>query len=260
MDEPPEFYSHSNLVGFALVVLELLVIIPVSAHLFPGPMAPSSFALLQVTLAFLLVAALKLYVLMSNSIDPFGYGMAYSFALMVLCVEVWFREDPELFNGSLFHGYPTYLFHRPGETDTKAVVPLSGYTRVFGAWHAGGVCLCFWMHVLAQGFPIAQQTDVALALGALWGCWAFINQWRSIYGAAQFCQTGILFHSVTGPGCGLMAVWMVWFWQSHRPAGALLQQSESVVLGTMAAFGLCTVVWLATHERQEVASEKKKTF
>jgi len=258
MDESAEFYPQSNLVGFAIVVLEILVVIPVTAHLFPGPMAPGSFALLKATLAMALVAAAKLYVLMSHNIDPFGYGTAYSFALMVLCVEVWFREDPELFNGSKFRGFPIYLFHSPGDTGTKAVVPMPGYTRVFGAWHAGGVCLCFWMHVMAKGFPVAQKTEVALALGALWFCWAAINQWRSVYGAAQFCQAGILFHSVTGPGCGLMAVWMAWFWHSHRSAGTPFERAESVVLATLAAFGLCTALWLATQERREAASEKPK--
>jgi hypothetical protein len=249
---------NSNLVGLCLVAFELVALIPLSCHIFPGPMAPGSSTLIAATLTFAVVTTLKLKVLMEHDIDPFAYGTWYSFALMVLCVEVWFREDPSLFNGSKFtNGYPTYLFRQPGATQTKALVPMSGYTRVFGAWHAGGVCFCFFMHVLGSDFPRAQKAPTALALGLLWFIWAAINQWRSIYGAAQFCQMGILFHGLTGPGCGMEAYWMLHFWHQNRIPGDLTH-AESVLLGTVAAFVLCTVAWLAINERNEAVSEKKQ--
>lgn len=252
-----QFHPNSNLIGFCLVATELLALIPLSCHLFPGPMAPGSSALVAATLTFAVLAAAMLKLLVENDVDPFAYGTWYSFALMVLCVEVWFREDPELFNGSRLKGYPTYLFHQPRADGTKALVPMSEYARVFGSWHAGGVCLCFFVHVLGKDFPLPQKAQTALALGLLWAVWAAINQWRSIYGAAQFCQTGILFHSATGPGCGLLAYWMLYFWHTVRIPGDLTD-GECVLLGTVATFVLCSTAWLVTQERKEATSEKKQ--
>mmetsp|Transcript_20467 Transcript_20467/g.44427 ORF Transcript_20467/g.44427 Transcript_20467/m.44427 type:complete len:258 (+) Transcript_20467:68-841(+) len=225
--------SHSCLVGFCLIAFEIFVLIPLSAHLYPGPMAPGSSTLITATLGLAVIAAAKLAVLMENNIDPFMCGLWYSFALLVLCVEVWFRENPELLNGSRFKGYPIFLFHQPGGNGTKAIVPMPGYTRIFGAWHAGGVCLCFFMHVLGSGFPLEQKAQTALALGLLWAIWATINQWRSTYGASQFCQMGILFHSLTGPGCGLYAYWMLHFWLTNRSPGKFTG-GEFILLGTVA--------------------------
>lgn len=249
--------SYSCLVGFCLVAFEIVAFIPLSSHLYPGPMAPGSPTLITATLGLAVIAAAMLAVLIENNIDPFMYGAWYSFALMVLCVEVWFREDPELLNGSRFKGYPIFLFHKPGGDGTMAVVPMPGYTRVFGAWHAGGVCLCFFMHVLGSDFPLEQKAQTALALGLLWAIWATINQWRSIYGAAQFCQMGILFHSLTGPGCGLSAFWMVHFWLTNRTSGNFTS-GELILLGTVAAFVFCAAVWLCTNERKDAISEKKQ--
>lgn len=177
MEQPNEY---SCLIGFGLVIFEILIFIPLISYLCPGPMAPSSSNLIAATLIFALITAIMLKIVIVNNIDPFACGTWYSFALMVLCVEVWFREDPELFNGSRFKGYPIYLFHQPGGERTMAVVPMSGYTRIFGAWHAGGVCLCFFMHVLGSAFPLEQKSQTALALSLLWFIWASINQWRSI--------------------------------------------------------------------------------
>jgi len=220
-------------------------------------MVPGSSTLIAATFTFAVIVAVMLKVLMEYSIDPFAYGAWYSFALMVPCVEVWFREDPGLINGSTFKGYPVYMFHQPGGNGTKAIVPMPGYTRIYGSWHAGGVCLCFFMHVLGSDFPLEQKAQTALALGILWAIWAAINQWRSIYGAAQFCQMGILFHSLTGPGCGLCAYWMLHFWLMNRTPGSFTG-GEYILLGTVAVLVFCTAAWLAIEERKEAVSEKKE--
>merc|ERR1712045_207218 len=96
--------------------------------------------------------------------DPFPFGILYGGALMVLCIEVWFFEDPQLFNGSKLKGWPFFLFHQPGGSETKAPVPMTGFTRVFGSWHAGGVCISFFMHVLGNEFQEYERASVALAL------------------------------------------------------------------------------------------------
>ena len=247
--------AYSSLLGFGLVIFEILAFIPFISHLFPEPMAPGSSILITATLFLASITAGFLMLFITNNIDPFPCGAWYSFALMVLCVEVWFREDPELFNGSMFKGYPIYLFHNPGGSGTKAMVPMSAYTRVFGAWHAGGVCLCFFMHVLGTDFPLEQKSQTALALSLLWGIWASINQWRSVYGASQFCQASILFHSLTGPGCGLYAYWMMHFWYSNRTPGNFTG-GEWILLGTVTTFICCAIGWLFTHERKESVSDK----
>lgn len=254
MEQPD---SYSCLVGFCLVVFELFAFIPLSCYIFPGPMAPGSSTLVAATLIFAAVAAVMLKVLTESGVDPFAYGAWYSFALMILCAEVWFREDPELFNGSRFGGYPVYLFHRPGGGGTKAAVPMSGYARVFAAWHAGGVCLCFFVHVLGRDFPPEPKAQTALALGLLWAIWATINQWRSVYGAAQFCQMGVLFHGLTGPGCGLCAYWMLHFWLTNRPPKSFTD-GERILLGTVGAFLFCAAAWLAIEGRKKVGAEKKQ--
>lgn len=254
------FNSYSGLVGFCLVMLEIFVLIPLSCHVFPGPMAPGSSIFMTATLVFAAFTAFKLMILMSCDIDPFAYGTWYSFALMVLCVEVWFREDPELFNGSQFKGYPIFLFHQPGGSSTKASVPMAPYTRIFGSWHAGGVCLCFFMHVLGTDFPMEQKAQTALALGLLWIIWASINQWRSIFGAEEFCQMGILFHSLTGPGCGLIGYWMLHFWRTNRTPGNFTN-GELVLWGTVDAFVVGAAVWLHVkyQQRAETISENRKS-
>ncbi len=247
MEDP---YSHSYIVGFGVIALELLIFIPLLCHMFPGPMAPGSSILITATLILAGFSALKLMILMSFNIDPFAYGSWYSFCLMVLCVEVWFREDPELFNGSQFKGYPVFLFHQPGGNGTKATVPMAPYTRIFGTWHAGGVCLCFFMHVLGSDFPLEQKAQTALALGLLWVIWATINQWRSIFGEVEFCQMGILFHSLTGPGCGLCGYWMLHFWHKNRTPGNFTS-GELVLWSTVVVFMACAAVSLKIQQRHD---------
>lgn len=193
--------------------------------------------------------------LVKYNVDPYPYGILYSGTLMLVCVEVWYREDPQLSNGSHLKGYPFFFFHQPGATKTKAPVPMAGYTRVFGAWHAGGVCLCFFMHILGNDFPRAQKAQTSLALGLLFIIWGAINQWRSIYGAAQFCQMGIMFHSLVGPGCGLCGYWQLAFWQNNRTNEGLMT-GEIILLGTFASFVFGAVIWLLTQERREAAMDK----
>lgn len=253
-----QFNSYSSLIGLSLILFEVFVFIPlasnVASKVCPGRMAPNSFTLKAANLIFAVITGVMLTTFIAHNIDPFAYGTWYSFALMVLCVEVWFTEDPELFNGSRFRGYPIYLFHLPGENESRAMIPMASYTRIFAAWHAGGVCLCFFMHVLGSNFPEPQKAQTALALGLLWGIWASINQWRSIYGAAQFCQISILFHSLTGPGCGLCAYWMLFFWYTHQQS---LTGGECVLIGTVVAFVCCAVGWLIlTNDRKEAVSDK----
>merc|ERR1719271_180901 len=173
--------------------------------------------------------------------DPYPYSMLYSGALMVLCVECWYTEDPKLFNGSASSGWPFFLFHRPGAPSTMAVIPMKSYTRVFSSWHAGGVCLSFFIHVLGRDFPMAQKAQVSLAVGLLWIIWASINSVRFIYGGDQFCQIGIAFHSLVGPGCGLCGYWHLWFWFTHRGSGAFA--SNEFILGGV--FGVLAVIALA---------------
>jgi len=179
----------------------------------------------------------------------------YSGALMVLCVEVWWSENPQLFNGSALKGWPFFLFHQPGGAETKAEIPLRGYTRVFGSWHAGGVCLSFFMHVLGYEFTGQPKAAVALAVGLLWVIWAATNQWRAWYGAAQFCQVGIMFHSLTGPGCGLNGYWHLAYWHQARQGD--FSTGEIVLLTTFGIFCLISLVWFALNEWKEAVSDKE---
>jgi len=250
----PVAVSESWYPSLALFV-GAVISVPILAHVFPGPIAPGSRQMMTIQGAGAAAAAGLTTLLVQMGADPFPYGMLYGGALMVLCVEVWFREDPQLFNGTLLRGWPFFLFHQPGEADTKAPVPMSGYTRVFGSWHAGGVCLCFFMHVLGMSFPQEQKAQTALALGLLWVVWGGINSWRSVYGAAQFCQTGIQIHSLTGPGCGLAGYWMLAWWAQHRGVDAYTN-SEVTVLGTFGIYTVFTLLWLLTQERVEAVSDK----
>lgn len=214
-----------------------------ACHAVPQALQPGSK---QLVLAHLGMGSLTLFLTyLLWAADPYHYGMLYSGALMVLCTECWYTDDPQLFNGSKTRGWPFFLFRRPGSDSSMAVVPMASYTRIFSAWHAGGVCLCFFMHVLALNFPAPQKAAVSLALGLLWIIWASINQWRFIYGGAQFCQIGISFHSLVGPGCGLLGYWHLSFWLHNRIQSA----EEMVLLVTFAAFVVATTFWLATHER-----------
>jgi len=246
--------SSSWQIALGLFAADVLVIIPVSCHMLPGPMTPGSRTLIAATLLFALITLATLIALVDHDVDPYPYSTIYALALMVLCVEVWFREDPQLINGSRLKGFPLFIFHQPGAAGTKATVPMASYTRVFGAWHAGGVCLCFFMHVLANDFPLAQKAQTSLALGLLWVTWGAINQWRSIYGAAQFCQMGIMFHSLTGLGCGLCGYWMLAFWYNNRTPGSWTG-SESVLLGSFSLYVLCAVAWFVTQERKEATPD-----
>lgn len=251
--------TFSWLVSIGLFLIDLLILIPGSCHMHPGRMAPGSRILVLATLLLASITITMLIALVHFNIDPYPFGIIYSFCLMALCVEVWFREDPQLLNGTHkykeLQGFPFFLFHQPGATGTKALVPMTSYTRVFGAWHAGGVCLCFFMNVLANDFPLAQKAQTSLALGLLWVTWGAINQWRSIYGAAQFCQMGIMFHSLAGPGCGLCGYWMLLFWYNNRIQGSWTV-SESVLLGTFGLYTSCAVAWFVTQERKEAAPDK----
>jgi len=201
------------------------------------------------------VLAILTGLMVNMKADPFPFGILYGGALMVLCTETWFREDPQLFNGTLLKGWPFFLFHQPGGTDTKAPVPMKGYTRVFGSWHAGGVCLCFFMHVLGLGFPTPQKAQVALALGLLWVIWASINSWRAIYGAGQFCQVGIQIHSLTGPGCGLAGYWMLIWWHKNREGDFV--EGELVLFVTFGIYCVFTLLWLLTQPRMEAVADKE---
>ena len=158
--------------------------------------------------------------------DPFLFGVFYSGALMVLCTECWFREDPWLFNHS-----PFFLFRAPGAA-TKASVPMAPYTRVFSAWHAGGVCFCFFMSVLGMGFPEQAKKEVSLALGLLWIIWASINSWRAVYGGREFFRPGIAMHSLIG-GCGILGFWHLAYWFAHTDS---LRNAEIVLLSVFAFF------------------------
>lgn len=243
-----------SLVLFAGAVIS----VPILAHIFPGPLEPGSRQMMAAQgVGIVAVVGLMSYLTQIDA-DPFPYGMLYGGALMVLCVEVWFTENPKLFNGSLSRGWPFFLFHQPWQPDTKAPIPLSGYTRVFGSWHAGGVCLCFFMHVLGMSFPQQQKAQTALALGLLWVTWGAINWWRSVYGAAQFCQAGIQIHGLTGPGCGLAGYWMLSWWSRHRGPEpfANFANSEVTVLGTFGIFTVFTLLWLLTQERVEAVADK----
>ena len=143
--------------------------------------------------------------------DPYVFSTCYAFALMLLCTECWFRSDPWLFNHS-----PLYLFRAPGEP-SKAPAPMTPYTRVFSAWHAGGVCFCFFMSLLGMGFPVQQKKEVSLALGLLWIIWGTTNSWRAIYGKAEFYRPGAAMHSLIG-GCGICGFWNLAYWLSHTTA------------------------------------------
>ncbi|MEM7468161.1 MAG: hypothetical protein AAF387_14900, partial [Pseudomonadota bacterium] len=158
--------------------------------------------------------------------DSYPFGIFYSFALMVLCTEYWFRNNPWLFNHS-----PLYLFRSPGEA-TKAQIPMAPYTRVFSAWHAGGVCFCFFISVLGLGFPIEVKRELSLALGLLWLIWATTNTWRAFYGDKEFYRVGALFHSLLG-GCGICAYWHLWYWYTHT---VTLGAGERLILCVFAMF------------------------
>jgi hypothetical protein len=117
----------------------------------------------------------------------------------------------------LTRGWPFFIFHAPGVIKSKAPtgtvaythLTMSGYYRpMFSSWwHAGGTCVNFFLHVLSVKFPTVQKNQVSLALGWLWLIWAATNSWRTVYGEAQVCQMEAAFHSLTGPGCGLLAYW-----------------------------------------------------
>lgn len=234
-----------------------VLLIPVACHLLPGPIPPGSTKQIVLTIGGALLNAVLATYFISAGTDPYPYGILYSGALMVLCVEVWWFEDPQLFNGTKLKGWPFFLFHQPGGADTKAPVPMTGFTRVFGSWHAGGVSLSFFIHVLAFGFPPQEKAKVALALGLLWVIWASINQWRAWYGAAQFCQTGIMFHSLTGPGCGLCGYLLLGYWVQNRVGD--YQSGEIVVLSTFGLFCIVSLWWLLTHERTEAVPDKPES-
>jgi len=237
-----------------------VAIIPIVCHILPGPIAPGSGQSIGATLAGLVVVIGILAYLIHIEADPYPYGILYSGALMVLCTETWFFEDPQLLNGSMLKGWPFFLFHQPGGSETKAPVPMTGFTRVFASWHAGGVCLSFFTHVLGNEFTGNNKASVSLALGLLWVIWAAINQWRAWYGAGQFCQMGIMFHALTGPGCGLAGYWMLYSWHQMRFGAKSIGEvtgGETVLLATFGIYVVATVLWLVTQERKEAIPDKK---
>lgn len=164
----------------------------------------------------------------THVIDPYPFGIFYSFALMVLCTECWFRRDPWLFNHS-----PFFLFRAPGKP-TKAEVPMAPYSRVFSAWHAGGVCFCFFMSVLAIDFPVQAKKEVSLALGLLWLTWATTNSWRAIYGGNEFFRPGAACHSLIG-GCGVCAFWHLAYWFFSTQS---LRTGEIIIIGVFVFFAV----------------------
>lgn len=246
----------SWIAGIVLYAIVVVLYLPVSCHILPGPIEPGSGKLFVATSLSGLITIGVLAALVERNVDPYPFGIIYSSTLMLLCVEVWFLEDPSMFNGSAFKGFPFFLFHRPGDTSTMAPVPMASYTRVFGTWHAGGVCLCFFMHVLANDFPQDQKAQTSLALGLLWLIWATINQWRSIYGGEQFCQMGILIHSLVGPGCGLCGFWQLWFWQTNRTSTYNnYAVNELILLGTFALLALVAFVfWVVAMKKRSSVS------
>lgn len=250
--------------GIVLFAFVAGIYLPMSCHILPGPIEPGSNKLMVSTLLSALISIGALALLVERNIDPYPFGIIYSGTLMLLCVEVWFREDPLMFNGSASKGFPFFLFHRPGGDRTMAPVPMaSSYTRrVFGTWHAGGVCLCFFMHVLANDFPMAQKAQTSLALGLLWLIWATINQWRSVYGGGQFCQMGVMAHSLVGPGCGLCGFWHIWFWHTNRrTSSGKFTTSEYILLGTCASlFFVAVAIWVvvAMKDRRLVTGTKEE--
>ena len=152
--------------------------------------------------------------------EPFIFGAIYSGALMILCVECWFSDDPWLFNHS-----PLFLFRAPGEV-TKADVPMGRYTRVFSAWHAGGVCFCFFTTIIAMDFPPEAKKEIALTLGLLWLIWATTNTWRALFNSDSFFRPGAAMHSLIG-GCGIAAYWHLGYWYTNTTA---LKTGEIIVL------------------------------
>lgn len=162
--------------------------------------------------------------------DPYLLGQIYSAALMAFCVECWWRADPFLLNRS-----PLFLFNKPP-------IPQVPYTNVFSAWHAGGVCFCFFMHMIAGDFDTPQKAKVSLALGLLWVIWGSNNTYRAIFGENEFWRPGIALHSLVG-GCGICGIWHLWFWYSNNEE---VRFGERVVLGTFAVLVVCTIISFAT--------------
>ena len=177
-------------------------------------------------------------------IDPYPFSIFYAFGLMVLCTECWFRSDPWLFNHS-----PLCLFKDPGGK-TKAAAPMAPYTRVFSAWHAGGVCFCFFLSVLASGFALPAKKEASLALGLLWLTWATTNSWRAIYGGNEFNRGGIACHSLIG-GCGICAYWHLAYWYSHTES---LRYAEITIIGTFILFGVIAFLNLGRLRQETQAS------
>jgi hypothetical protein len=245
----------SAAVAFFLGVVVLSI---VACHVMPGPLKPGSSEIIKGHAIMGVITGFAGYVALNfmPGSDPYPFATLYSGALMVLCVECWYTENPKLFNGSLTRGWPFFLFHRPGEQKTMAVIPMKSYTRVFSAWHAGGVCLSFFMHVLGGDFPSSQKAQVSLAVGLLWIIWASTNYVRFIYGGAQFCQIGIAFHSLVGPGCGLNGYWHLWFWWTQRGSGPLAN-SENILLGVFVSLTAIALVTAALGGHQEAPADEK---
>ncbi len=177
-------------------------------------------------------------------VDPFVFGTIYAGALMLLCTECWFRSDPWLFNHS-----PLFLFRAPGES-TKAPPRMAPYTRVFSAWHAGGVSFCFFVSLLGLGFPEQQKKEISLALGLLWIIWGTTNTWRAIYGGREFFQPGIAAHSLVG-GCGLCGIWHLAYWLTRTDA---LRMTEIAVLIVFTFFVAIAALRITRLREEAIAS------
>lgn len=66
-------------------------------------------------------------------------------------------------------------------------------------------------NTMALNYRITQA-QISLALGLIWAMWAAINTTRTLHSPDQFCQAGIAFHSLVGPGCGLNAILHLHLW------------------------------------------------
>ena len=128
---------------------------------------------------------------------------------------------------------------------------MAPYTCVFSAWHAGGVCFCFFMSVLGMDFLDPAKKEVSLALGLLWIIWASINSWRSVYGGREFFRPGIAMHSLVG-GCGILGFWHLAFWFSRTDS---LRGGEIVVLGVFAVFAFATLLNLVRLRGKPIGTE-----